>query len=516
MDEIITSLGVGPATYLLFAVASLGPMSEVVNLIGSQFISPPVQFTCLDRHQSDVIVTNTSECIVVSAGGESNETRSCKLYQFSHEIHHFTLTEEFELVCSEAYVRELFQMLFTIGCMVGCPVGGLLADKLGRQPTVWYGSALVTFFTTLLVTIPNMTSILVCRFFIGLSTMFIISPVYTIGFEFCPTPLRSAFGVCVALPYAVMLSLFAGLAYACPDWRMLQLAGSFPLALLLLLSNPFLVKESPRWLVTRGRLKEAEASLLRVAKWNKTTYNLPDNLMGVLEGIYAKECEEKPSSTLLSRFKSLVSSPYLRRVTGILVPVWLMQSCLYISIPLSADQFASPYVAMAVLGVAEIPAYTVTAPITARLGRKKFLIGGLLLTCALQILVVVLTVIGYQNYWLNIALSASGYTMICSVFQVNLMFCSELFPTSIRSFGTSLAFFMTSAGFNILPLLKILLPAGLSWLPLTIYAILAGLAAFLILLLPETNNKPLLQTLGSEKNITRPHIQSSRSSDWPA
>ncbi|XP_047738681.1 solute carrier family 22 member 15-like [Hyalella azteca] len=210
------------------------------------------------------------------------------------------------------------------------------------------------------------------------------------GLEFCPTPLRSAFGVCMALPYAVMLSL--------------------------------LVKDSPRWLVTRGRLKEAEASLLRVAKWNKTTYNLPDNLMGVLEDIYAKECGEKPTSTLLSRFKSLVSSPYLRRVTGILVPVWLMQSCLYISIPLSADQFPSPFVYMAVLGVAEIPAYTVTAPITARLGRKKFLVGGLLLTCALQILVVVLIAIEYQNYWLNMVLIASGYTMICSVYQVNLVF----------------------------------------------------------------------------------------------
>ncbi|XP_018011532.2 solute carrier family 22 member 15-like [Hyalella azteca] len=278
---------------------------------------------------------------------------------------------------------------------------------------------------------------------------------------------------------------------------MFQLAGSFPIVLLLLLSNPILLKDSPRWLVTRGRLKEAEASLLRVAKWNKTTYNLPDNLMGVLEGINMKDCEEEPSSTFLSRIKSLVSSPYLRRVTGILLPVGLMQGCLYISIPLSADQFPSPYVGMAVLGLAEIPAYTVAAPITARLGRKKFLIGGLLLACALQITVVVLNVTGYQNYWSQILLVSLGYTMISSVYQVNMLFCGELFPTSLRSLGTSLAIFTCSVGEIIPPLLKIILPAGLSWLPLTIYAIFAGLAAFLILLLPETNNKPLLQTLGS-------------------
>jgi len=52
---------------------------------------------------------------------------------------------------------------------------------------------------------------------------------------------------------------------------------------------------------------------------------------------------------------------------------------------------------MAALGVAEIPAYTITAPITTKFGRKKVVIICLALTAVLEIILAILEGIQYDN-----------------------------------------------------------------------------------------------------------------------
>lgn len=49
---------------------------------------------------------------------------------------------------------------------------------------------------------------------------------------------------------------------------------------------------------------------------------------------------------------------------------------------------------VALLGVAELPAYTVTAPITDKVGRKPFIIGCFMLTALVEVTLVVLLLVG--------------------------------------------------------------------------------------------------------------------------
>lgn len=510
LDDIITSLGVGPWNALYFVVAALSPMSEVVNLVGSEFTAPPISFTCVDPPNDSP--PNSNECYVqtyvnVSEAGPTNV--SCKSFLYDNSTYVSTLTSEFNLVCSRDWYREGFQLLFTLGCIVGSPLGGMLADRYGRQPPVFYGSLAVALLTVLMTTVPVLYVMLAARFLIGIFTTILVTPAYTIGLEVFPLKHRATYGVTVALPYALMLSMLAGIAWLSRKWRLVQLWGSVPTLLLVICSNPFILKESPRWLVSQGRLQKAEEVLRKAASLNNTTYILPDDLPETLHRIHtAHSRPDSEGSTIpenlsfWDRIRSLVSTSTMRRITIITVIVWLFQSTLYISIPLRATNFLSPFAYMAVLGVAEIPAYTITAPITSKTGRKPFVAGALLLTAIMEGTLVILMFFGEGDAWSSIAVSAVAYTFVCSVFQVNLMYCSELFPTSVRTLGTSIAFFMSSAGFNIPPLLDALLPKTLPWLPLVIYSGLAVCAAALVLLLPETNKRPLMQSVQEHINYT--------------
>ena len=64
------------------------------------------------------------------------------------------------------------------------------------------------------------------------------------------------------------------LAFWLRSWWKLQI--SFALLSLPLLLFYFLVPESPRWLIGKGRTGEAKLNLLKIAKVNKTNINETD------------------------------------------------------------------------------------------------------------------------------------------------------------------------------------------------------------------------------------------------
>ena len=57
-----------------------------------------------------------------------------------------------------------------------------------------------------------------------------------------------------------------GVAYLVPDWNDLQIVLTLPAIFLLIIS--FFIPESPMWLLTQGRVEEAETILRRIAKFN--------------------------------------------------------------------------------------------------------------------------------------------------------------------------------------------------------------------------------------------------------
>eukprot|EP00050_Salpingoeca_kvevrii_P004175 m.245220 g.245220 ORF g.245220 m.245220 type:complete len:212 (-) comp10957_c0_seq4:1041-1676(-) len=93
---------------------------------------------------------------------------------------------------------------------------------------------------------------------------------YVLAVEFLGADWRG-FGSTMSMNFFAISELFlAGIAYSLPNWRHLMTAFSF-------VSVPFLlsyryVRESPRWLLAKGRAAEARGILRKIAQTNQTHF----------------------------------------------------------------------------------------------------------------------------------------------------------------------------------------------------------------------------------------------------
>ena len=69
-------------------------------------------------------------------------------------------------------------------------------------------------------------------------------------------------------PFAIGECLVCLIAYLVRDWRVFTLVSSLPCLLSVILLY-FVLPESPRWLISKGRYKEAKKIMLHAAKMNK-------------------------------------------------------------------------------------------------------------------------------------------------------------------------------------------------------------------------------------------------------
>ncbi|KAF6082974.1 solute carrier family 22 member 5 [Phyllostomus discolor] len=127
--------------------------------------------------------------------------------------------------------------------------------------------AVQTGFSFLQVFSKNFEMFAVLFFIVGMGQISNYVAAFVLGTEILSKSVRIVFstlGVCIFYAFGYMLlPLFA---YFIRDWRMLLLALTVPGVLCALLW--WFIPESPRWLISQGRFKEAEVIIHRAAKIN--------------------------------------------------------------------------------------------------------------------------------------------------------------------------------------------------------------------------------------------------------
>eukprot|EP00178_Gracilaria_changii_P016572 TRINITY_DN47794_c0_g1_i1.p1 TRINITY_DN47794_c0_g1~~TRINITY_DN47794_c0_g1_i1.p1 ORF type:complete len:646 (+),score=85.99 TRINITY_DN47794_c0_g1_i1:1368-3305(+) len=174
-----------------------------------------------------------------------------------------------------------------VGMLTGATFWGLIGDKFGRR-VGFISSTAVTFFMGIASALsPNYISILLTRGAVGFGIGGV--PVaYSLLMEFLPKSQRGSWGMVISIFWSLGAVFEAAVAMAVlPRWGWRWLIGVSTLPLFLVLILGFMIQESPRWLVARGKLDRAHMVLCRMAAYNMRP--LPEGqLVAAADGLPSK------------------------------------------------------------------------------------------------------------------------------------------------------------------------------------------------------------------------------------
>merc|ERR1712241_127290 len=173
-----------------------------------------------------------------------------------------TLTTKSNLVCEDEWKRRILGTLMMLGLLIGSIIGGRLGDKFGRKVSI-LGAHLVMIPVVMFAGYaPNYETYATLRFVSAtcLPIMWISGHVLTL----------ELFGKEFRKSIAMVKDFFAPMSelvlviiiYTTRHWTYIHLWAG--VACLLPLPLYFIVTESPRWLATNGKIKEAEEILTNI------------------------------------------------------------------------------------------------------------------------------------------------------------------------------------------------------------------------------------------------------------
>ncbi|MBR0797613.1 MFS transporter [Bradyrhizobium jicamae] len=165
-----------------------------------------------------------------------------------------------------------------IGAMLGALASGFLADRFGRKPLAVVGVLICGLSSGAIALIPDDGWILFAglRFFVGFGLAGGAAAGVPAIVEFAPTRHRTLITSLVGVPVAFgVLSASITASYLLPmvGWRGLAAVGFLPIMLAVL--TAVVMPESPRWLISKGRVREAQVSIRKLYRVGDQTFALP-------------------------------------------------------------------------------------------------------------------------------------------------------------------------------------------------------------------------------------------------
>lgn len=148
-----------------------------------------------------------------------------------------------------------------VGVLVGALAAGAVGDRVGRRKVMLVNLAWFSIGMAVTATTQSVATFGLFRFFTGIGVGALVATVGALVAEFAPPGQRNRYNAIVysGVPAGGVLAALTAIALGDSiGWRGLFWIGALPIVLLLPLAVRFL-PESPKWLVARGRIAEAEA-----------------------------------------------------------------------------------------------------------------------------------------------------------------------------------------------------------------------------------------------------------------
>ncbi|XP_061767475.1 solute carrier family 22 member 15 isoform X3 [Nerophis ophidion] len=383
-----------------------------------------------------------------------------------------SIVTEWVLVKQQAYKVSLAGSLFFAGLLLGNIIFGPLSDRIGRRPVYLAGLFFEVLFGYVTVAAPSYELFAASRLLVGLMNGGIGLVSFVLTQEYVGKSYWAMTGTLTSMTFAVGIVLFGALGYAIRPWRTLAMVANSSGVLCFLLSAT--LPESPRWLYCQNHTDQAEQVLRYMALRNGSP--APRLTLRRVGG--TKGGGRSPGVL------RLLTHPVLRLRTLVLMYVWYVCSLVYYGLTLGASQMSgSRYVNMAMYGLVELPAYPLCVYVINQhwAGRRKSMSAFLCLGAS-ACLVTVFIPEGAEWSAGVTWLALLGKLMISAAFNIAYVYTSELYPTVVRLGGILAPF---------VPAMRALATS----MPFVVFCVSGFSAGCLVLLLPETFDRPSAETL---------------------
>ncbi|KAL3052476.1 hypothetical protein OYC64_005092 [Pagothenia borchgrevinki] len=426
------------------------------------------------------------------------------------EVHQSIVTD-WDLVCEKEWLAKLCQPTFMLGVLIGALVFGDLADRIGRVKIMMFTSLCQFVLGVSVAFSGNYYIFVVLRFLLAMVSSGYLVVVFVYVTEFTGIKVRTWTSMHVHAVFAVGIMVVALTGYLVRVWWIYQIILSTYTSPFLLICWKF--PETPFYLMAKGRYKDAQALLDRMARFNGLECRLKvEDLLEPEErengtALLGQEEEEEerpaPSEKKLS-ILSLFGSWRMAGRTCTVWSIWFIGSLGYYVFSLgSVNLGGNQYINLFLAGAVEVPSYLVGCFAMDRIGRKKTCAPALLLAGVACMLIIVVPA---DIDALAIALCMIGKFAIAIAFGLIYLYTCELYPTIIRSLAVGSGSMICRVGSVVAPFCVYLADYWI-YLPQLIVGILAFIIGVMTLLLPETLGRPLTTTLEEAEALGREPVK---------
>uniref|UniRef100_A0A3B4G421 Solute carrier family 22 member 5-like n=1 Tax=Pundamilia nyererei TaxID=303518 RepID=A0A3B4G421_9CICH len=401
-------------------------------------------------------------------------------WNYSKEIYQSTIVTEWDLVCDNQWKVPFASSSLFVGYLIGSLVSGQLSDRFGRKKVVFMSLGVQCLSVLLQSFSHSWRMFCIMYLWVGASQISLYISAFVLGTEVLSKTMRVLFTTLGAfLFYCIGYMTLPWIAYGIREWRTLVAV----LSTTSLINFPlwWFIPESPRWLMTQGRVKEAEAIVREAASKNKVQ----------APPVIFKESEELPLSKTYTML-DVLKSKNLRCITLMCLLLWMAINIGYFGLSLNTSNLSgNPFVNCFLSATTEVPAYIVST--------------WLLKTCPRRVLLSLFLIIGGGVLLLiqfipdtlhNVALALEmtgkfGFTM---AFSIVYIYTAEIYPTVLRNIGMGMCSSAARVGSITAPYV-IFLGTYNKVLPYILMGSLTIASSVVNLFLPETLHKDLPETV---------------------
>ncbi|XP_046546409.1 organic cation transporter protein-like [Haliotis rubra] len=444
-----------------------------------------------DLPRSSCFIYSTSEN--ASSRDMNTVTEPCHKWTYDKSVYQSTVAQTMDLVCDRKLYVSHAKMMAMVGQLVGVLIGGPMSDMFGRRRVI-----LACVFVSVLLSI---CLTWITDYYLLITVVLVISASNNVQYLSCFVFSMECVGPSKRMLVGVAMNLFwsagniivALMVFLMRDWKTRQLAISVPGILFAYL---YFLPDSPRWQYSRGKTAEANKTVMKLAKGNKV--RLTQDML------YDVTCTLDNHQ---EQFWELLKSPVMLKRILIILYTWLAIGMGFFGLSMNVTNLSgNVYLNFLLFVLVEACAYVICLLLMDRIGRKKMLCTAMLMAgiaCALSFVPFFVT--ETPNKWIINILACLGNTCVSAGFAAVYVFTAELLPTTSRNFGMGISSLFCRIGSISSPYINDLTMHITSRysqiLPMLIFGGVSFIAGLLVLLLPETLNVKLPETIKDAEKI---------------